>query len=407
MRFLDAHCDTIGAIWEAGADFADSGGAARTESTPAGGGVGGVASPGDSPGGRGAETGLGGAQGAGAVRSPSPVPLRPHVTLPGLKAGGIGAQVFASWVWSGKYKGREFDVGMAKVAAVRRLCADYPDDLALASTGADLAAPFRRTVDGAESATPSRVAILPSLEAADPLVGDIDNLFVFHEAGVRLLTLAWGDNPFCGSAYGGGAGLTKKGQDLVAACESLGVMVDVSHLSDQGFADICDVAERPFVASHSNCRSLCPSLRNLTDEMIRALAERGGVMGITLAPGFLSADYYEKERSVMGHSFQSVLSGDESFDDAQVHGVAALASVPRPPLSAVLDHVKWAINVGGEDSVGLGGDLDGVDYLPAGFDGVGDYPLIEELLRKGGLAPRQVDKVCHGNFLRVFQEVLG
>ncbi len=228
---------------------------------------------------------------------------------------------------------------------------------------------------------PARVAVLPSLEGADPLLGDVDNLFPFYDAGVRLLTLAWGDNPFCGSTYGEGTGLTKKGADLVAACESLGVVVDVSHLSDKGFADLCLIAERPFVASHSNCRSLCPSSRNLTDEMIRALAERGGVMGITLAPGFLSPDYYEKERIVLGRSFQTVLSGEETFDEAQVHGAAAMAGVPRPPLSTVLDHVRWAINLGGEDSVGLGGDLDGVDYLPAGFEGAADYPRIEELLR--------------------------
>ncbi len=286
--------------------------------------------------------------------------------------------------------------------AVRRLCAEYPADLVLASSGGDLAIPF-----AAGPMVPPRVAVLPSLEGADPLLGDVDNLFVFHDAGVRLLTLAWGDNPFCGSTYGEGTGLTKKGGDLVAACESLGVVVDVSHLSDKGFADMCQVAERPFVASHSNCRTLCPSGRNLTDEMIRALAERGGVMGITLAPGFLSPEYYEKERSVLGRSFQTVLSGKETFDDAQAREAASMAGVPRPPLSLVVDHVKWAVNVGGEDSVGLGGDLDGVDYLPAGFEGAADYPRIEELLRDGGLTPRQIDKVCHENFLRVFQEVLG
>jgi membrane dipeptidase len=383
MRFFDAHCDTIGPILESGADFL-------------------------------AERGSDGAAASAnaAARGAKGAPI-PHVTLPGLKAGGIGAQVFASWVWSGKYKGREFEAAMAKVEAVRALCAAHPDDLALASTGADLAAPFAAAgepagcVVGVAGDGRGRIAILPSLESADSLLGDVDNLFAFYEADVRLLTLAWGDNAFCGSSYGDGTGLTKKGSDLVAACESLGVMVDVSHLSDRGFTDLCQVAERPFVASHSNCRSLCPSSRNLTDEMIRALAERGGVMGITLAPGFLSAEYHEKEQVVMGRSFQAVLSGEATFDDAQDQGAGAMAAVPRPPLSTVVDHVKWAINQGGEDSVGLGGDLDGVDYLPADFEGAADYPRIERLLREGGLTPRQIDKVCYENFLRVFQEILG
>jgi membrane dipeptidase len=377
MRFFDAHCDTIGLILEAGADFL-------------------------------AEPGKGGRAAAPGAKD-APIP---HVTLPGLKAGGIGAQVFASWVWSGKYKGREFEAAMAKVEAVRALCAAYPDDLALAATGADLAAPFAAAgkaagcVVGAEGDGRGRIAVLPSLESADPLLGDVDNLFAFYEAGVRLLTLAWGDNAFCGSAFGSGTGLTKKGADLVAACESLGVMVDVSHLSDRGFTDLCQIAERPFVASHSNCRSICPSDRNLTDDMIRALADRGGVMGITFAPGFLSAEYHEKERVVSGQSFQAVLSGEKTYDDAQAKDADAMAAVPRPPLSTVVDHVKWAIDQGGEDCVGLGGDLDGVDYLPAGFEGAADYPRIEALLREGGLTPRQIDKVCHENFLRVFQEIL-
>jgi membrane dipeptidase len=339
MRFFDAHCDTIGPLLESAADF--------------------LVEPAD--------------RAAAAARGAHV----PHITLPALKTGAIGAQVFASWVWSGKYKGREFEAAMAKVEAVRRLCADHPDALFLASTGADLAAPFGASADCVVS------------------------------AGVRLLTLAWDDTPFCGSAYGGGTGLTKKGIDLVAACESLGVIVDVSHLSDQAFADVCRVAESPFIASHSNCRALCPSPRNMTDEMIRTLAERGGVMGINFAPGFLSADYFGKEQSGAGEALEAIRSGSMTYEQVQEQEVAAMADVPLPSLSTVVDHVTWAIDKGGEDCVGLGGDLDGVDYLPAGFQGAEDYPRIEELLRAGGLTASQVDKVCHRNMLRVFQEILG
>jgi len=374
MRFLDAHCDTIGPIWEGKADFAAANAAQTvTEEVSAA---------------------------HAAASSPTDHPL--HVTLPGLRAGHIGAQVFASWTWSGAHKGQEYEVGMAKVEAVRRLCADFPQDLVLALTAAELAEAF--AADGAQL---PRVAVLPSLEGADPLLGDVDNLFAFHDAGVRLLTLAWGDNPFCGSTYGDGTGLTKKGADLVAACESLGVMVDVSHLSDQAFKDVCDVAERPFVASHSNCRWLCPHPRNLTDDMIRTLAQRGGVVGISLAPEFLSAGYYEAERAATGNWYAAVSSGQRTLEQVTAGIADAMAAEPRPPLSLIVDHVRWAIDVGGEDCVGLGGDLDGVDRLPAGFAGVQDYPRIEDLLRQSGLPERQIEKVCYGNFLRVFQEVLG
>jgi len=374
MRFFDAHCDTIGKIWEGGADFA---------ADPPDGGL--------------------------------------HVTLPGLRAAGMCAQVFASWVFSQKYKGCEFEVGLAKVEAVRRLCHDHPGDLFLVERSAQLAKVCGRVDAGASAEPPqasaaaygaeptgrdSRVAVIASLEGADPLQGNVDNLAVFYGVGVRLLTLAWGDNDFCGAVHGDGRGLTKRGLDLVAACEEQAVMVDVSHASDQAFVDICRVATRPFMASHSNCRSLCPNPRNLTDDMIRAVAEQGGVIGISLVPGFLSADFYEQTRNAVEEFWASVAAGTATFEEAGRKCSAAEALVPRPPLELIVDHILWAINVGGEDAVGLGGDLDGVDVLPLGLDGVGHYPRIAELLSRAGLTSAQVRKVCYGNFARIFEETL-
>jgi membrane dipeptidase len=373
VRFFDAHCDTIGKIWEGKADFAADGG-----------------SPGADL----------------------------HVTLPGLRTAGVCAQVFASWAWSEMYKGREQEAGLAKVEAVRQLCDRYPADLFLALTGAEiaeacqgsgpggpgaLAAPGRRDDSGGQRA---RIAVVASLEGANPLLGDVDNLALFYDAGVRLLTLAWGDNAFLGSVFGNGGGLARKGADLVEACEERRVLVDVSHASDDAFRDICQVATRPFVASHSNCRSLCPSPRNLTDEMIRAVAERGGVVCATLAPGFLSTGFLEEERPISEAFFRAVAAGTETVEEAGRRSAAATAQIPRPPLGLIVDQVLRAINVGGEDAVGLGGDLDGIDALPAGLDGVAGYPRIAELLAKAGLGQAQLEKVCHGNLARLFQEVL-
>jgi membrane dipeptidase len=235
----------------------------------------------------------------------------------------------------------------------------------------------------------------------------VDNLAVFRDAGVRLITLAWHDSPFCGSSYGSGTGLTAAGVELVEACEDTRVLIDVSHASDQAFADVCRVAVKPFIASHSNCRGLCPSPRNLTDDMIRAIGERGGVVGITLAPSFLSADYYRQTKSINDEFWRSVEDGMAAVEEAGRKSAAAEALIPRPPLDLIVQHVLHAIRVGGEDSVALGGDLDGVDALPAGLDGVADYPRIAELLAGAGLAPARVAKICHGNLARVFKEVLG
>ncbi len=396
MRFFDAHCDTIGKIWEGKADFvtgaiADDGAAAR----------------------RGAAGGP--RDGASPGATPSTPDSTLHVTLPGLQTAGVRAQVFASWVWSTAYPGREMEVGLGKVDAVRRLCVDYADDLFLALTGTEIADACAAPIAGAVPDAPPgvkgthpRTAVIAGLESADPLLGDVDNLELFYRAGVRLLTLAWGDNAFCGSASGQGGGLTGEGVALVTACEEKHVLVDVSHASDQAFVDICRVATRPFVASHSNCRSLCPNPRNLTDDMIRSVGERGGVVGICLVPAFLSAEYYARDLPASQAFWRAVAAGTPFEEAARPSGAAgsAEAVVPRPPLKLVAEHVRHAINVGGEDSVGLGGDLDGVDNLPAGLDGVAGYPRITELLVKAGLTPEQVEKVCYRNLARVFRETV-
>ncbi|MFH0916544.1 MAG: dipeptidase [bacterium] len=345
--FFDAHCDTIQKVVERGADFAASEGM--------------------------------------------------HVTLPGMIEAGICAQVFAAWAVAGQLKGREDEVAMQMVEAVGTLCSEHPDRLTLARTAADIEA---------ACAGSGRIAAIPSLEGADPLKGEPLALALFYQAGVRVLTLAWADNSFSGTALGSGSGLTKKGQDLVGFCEELGVVVDVSHASDQAFWDVCAVSTKPFVASHSNCRALCPNARNLTDGMIRAIGDRGGVVGVNLYSGFLSPAFFAEEKDCLEEALGAVQAGERTLEEAGEAISAFHAGIPRPPLSLLVDHVKHIVNVGGEDCVGLGGDLDGIDSTPVGMDGVADYPKIAELLIGAGLASAQVEKFCHRNLVRVFRAVM-
>lgn len=350
--FFDAHCDTFLRVVETGADFE-------------------------------------GANPAGAAEL--------HITLPGMIQAGVRMQVFAAWTLAERLQGREDQVAMQVVEAVNATCRAHSERFVLVRTRADLQA---------AAAHPAKIGALCALESADPLKGDPQALDRYYEAGVRLLTLVWGDNAFCGATFGSGTGLTHKGRELVARCEALGVMVDVSHASDAGFWDVCQVATKPFVASHSNCRTLCSSTRNLTDEMIRALAERGGVVGINLAPGFLSQElstrYAEHRDKVMSEPGADTLT----IDEVGARMTEFNRSLPRPPLSLVADHVRHLIKVGGEVCVGFGGDLDGVDSLPEGMEGVADYLKFIDLLKAAGLSSSQVDKVCHGNMMRVFGEVL-
>ena len=147
---------------------------------------------------------------------------------------------------------------------------------------------------------------------------------------------------------------------------------------------------------------MCGSPRNLSDEMIRALAERGGVMGINLCPSFLSHEFFEAERRATAPYMAAWHAGELTLDEAGEKAAAYVRSLPRPPLETVVEHVRHAIDVGGEDCVGLGGDLDGVDALPARIDGVHDYPRLVESLVAGGLTHIQLEKVCSRNFRRVF-----
>jgi membrane dipeptidase len=140
--------------------------------------------------------------------------------------------------------------------------------------------------------------------------------------------------------------------------------------------------------------------------MIRALAERGGVAGINLSPGFLSQDHSTRYSEYRDKVMSEPGADQLTIDEIGLHMTEFEHSLPLAPLSLVADHVKHLVSVGGEDCVGFGGDLDGVDSLPAGMAGVADYLKFIDLLRAAGLSSSQVDKICHGNMLRVFGEVL-
>ncbi len=347
LRFFDAHCDTILKIVENEADFTAFG------ST--------------------------------------------HVNLPGMISAGVCTQVFAACVIARHSRGREDEIAMSMVKAVETLCDAHSDRLVLGRSFSEIEA---------ACAGSGHIALISSLEGADPLMGDPGALAAFYSAGVRLLTVAWADNDFAGTARGSGAGLSRKGEDLVSLCEDLGVVVDVSHASDQAFWDVCAATAKPFVASHSNSRALCANPRNLTDEMIRTIGERGGVVGLNLYSGFLSSEFSsaadEFERRIM----RAVDSGEKTNEEAGAAISSFVAGLRRPPLSLFADHIKHAVKVGGEDCVAVGGDLDGVDSLPSEIDGVADYPKIAQLLGQVGLTEGQIEKVCWRNLERVFREVM-
>jgi membrane dipeptidase len=207
-----------------------------------------------------------------------------HVTFPAMREAGIRAQIFACFVLSEQHPGEETERAEKMMRAIGAMAEETRGEMRVARTRGELAAAF----DG------GAIAAILGLEGADPLEGRAERLRHFADLGVRDLIFAWKDNPFSGTAFGEDTPLTREGQRLLGLAEELRVMVDVSHLSDRAFGDVCRMATRPFVASHSDCRALCPSPRNLTDPMIRELADRGGVMGINLGPHFLDPGFHRR-----------------------------------------------------------------------------------------------------------------
>jgi membrane dipeptidase len=315
-----------------------------------------------------------------------------HLDFPRLTSTGVRAQVFACFVLSERYPGEEAQRATALL--------DTLDEMILASAGGLEVARSAADLRGAFEGGPA--AAIVGLEGADPLEDRAENIRAFYDRGVRDVIFAWKDNAFSGTASGKDSPLTREGRRLLGLCEELGAMVDVSHLSDSAFAEVCAAARMPFIASHSNCRAICPSPRNLTDEMIRALADRGGVMGINLSTSFLSPETLEAWKAVKAQYDGEILDWRERERIAR----EIAPTIPRPPFEWIVKHVRHAIDVGGEDVVGLGGDLDGILHLPEGIDGVEDYGAIPTWLREAGLTERQIGKLCHRNLLRVFEEVL-
>ncbi len=319
--------------------------------------------------------------------------------------GGLDAPFFSIYVPpEDEERGTAKETADELIDLVERLVADSPRKFALARSAGEV----RRAVqDG-------RIAILLGMENGSPIEGRLENLEHFFQRGVRYVTLCHGkDNHICDSSYdpsGTHGGLSPFGREVVLRMNELGCLVDVSHVDDDTFWQVIELTRAPVIASHSSLRHFVPGFeRNMSDDMLRALAENGGVIQINFGSGFLTkaanehflqrwntAEAFAKERGVEPESpeveaFLAEWDREHPFPYADVKHVA--------------DHIDHAVQIAGIDHVGLGSDFDGVsDTLPTGLKDVSHYPnLIAELLRRG-YSEREIEKICSGNVLRVMEE---
>jgi membrane dipeptidase len=313
-----------------------------------------------------------------------------QVDLPRLLEGGVGCSVFAcfaSRLDHGDRVAERADRMLDAVAALERF-----ERVAIPRTAEDLAA-LRDDR--------SKIGVLPAVECGEALDARLERLERFKRRGVVYMTLAWTDNELAGAAFGDTRGLTELGREVVREMERLDILVDVSHMSDAAVADTLGTAKRTVIASHSNCRALCGSPRNLTDDQIRAISERGGVIGISFVPGFLADRTREAENPIMQRIISRAKESPGGLTAAMHAARAELGEVPLPNADAIVDHVDHLAEVGGVGCVAFGSDLDGVLYTPSDVRDCTAFPLLLRKLRERGFTTDDLRRICWDNWSRV------
>ena len=287
---------------------------------------------------------------------------------------------------------------------VEEIAIQAPDSFAIA-----------HSVDELRSLFAAGIFALPmGIENGAAIEDDLSAVQHFYDRGVRYITLSHSEpNLICDSSYSTdrpSKGLSPFGREVVAEMNRLGIMVDISHVTDDTFFQAIEFSKAPMIASHSCCRHFTPGFeRNMTDEMITLLAEKGGVIQIAYAPGFLSEAAQKQSSELWAIMRQYMAENDVAMGGPEIQEQIALYYEKNPKVetsvSDVVDHIEHVINLVGIDHVGIGSDFDGISSAPTGLEDVSTYPnLIEELLRRG-LTEQDIRKICGENLLRVWTDV--
>ncbi|MBO6505988.1 MAG: dipeptidase [Kordiimonadaceae bacterium] len=291
------------------------------------------------------------------------------------------------------------------IALVERMETDAPEKFAIARTVADLEAAFFT----------GKIALPLGMENGAPIMGDLANLDYFFERGIRYITLTHSRaNHISDSSYDENkvwGGLSDFGKQVVAKMNDLGIMVDVSHISDEAYWDVMEITKTPVIASHSSARHFTPGFeRNMNDEMIKALATNGSVIMINYGSSFVTeeANQYRPKRAAAyeAHLAENNIEDSDEVRAAFVAEYQKTTPYPYATLEQVLDHFDHVVRIAGINHVGIGSDYDGVgDSLPIGLKDVSSYPALAEGLLRRGYSEEDVKKVLSGNVLRVWRTV--
>jgi membrane dipeptidase len=325
--------------------------------------------------------------------------------------GGLDAQFFSIWVEPQLFGGggaRAMERADVQIAAVKNLVQKHPETWALATSAADI-----RRIAGE-----GKMAALLGLEGGYALDEKLENVQRYFEMGVRYMSPAWSvSTSWAGSSgdeVGSSRGLNEFGVNVIREMNRLGMMADVSHVSDKTFWDIIENSRSPVIATHSGCRAIANVPRNLTDDMIKAIAKSGGVVNVIFYPEHLEPGYGEKKKQVDNEIASMVQRASDNEPGDAVHKKMARDRVRReefarrlPPVSVsrLVDHIDHVVKLVGIDHVGIGSDFDGVQITLSDLATVADLPNLTVELMRRGYSEAEIDKILGGNMLRVMETV--
>jgi membrane dipeptidase len=337
-------------------------------------------------------------------------PNTSHMTdIPRMKKGGMGAQFFAVYVSASYVEGNHAaNRTLQMIDTVKHdIIEKYPNDFLFALTADDVRRAHQQ----------HKIAALMGIEGGHAIEDSLRLLRDFYALGIRYMTLThsnsnhWADSS--GDANKPNNGLTAFGKDVVREMNRLGMIVDISHVADKTFWDALETSAAPPFASHSSCRAISPAPRNMTDEMIQALAKKGGVVQINFSCDFLNPEIEkenavtaDKRRALRDQLAQKYANDPDGLRKAMLEASGAVGgSSKRATLADVVKHINRVVELAGVDAVGLGSDFDGIGCAPTGLDSVDKWPNLTRALLEEGYTAAEIRKIYGENILRVMSAV--
>ena len=330
----------------------------------------------------------------------TPPEIAMHTDLMRLRKGHVGAQFWSVYVPSNPNEAQAVQQTLEQIDVMKRLVARYPDDLALASTSAELEKAMKA----------GKVAGMLGMEGGHSIGSSLAVLRQMYDLGARYMTLthsknlSWADAATDAPAHDG---LTDFGRQVVREMNRIGMIVDLSHVSEATMKDALETSHAPVMFSHSGVRANNPHPRNVPDSVLPAVKANGGIVMIVLLPSFLDADVRAQglARTAEAARLKSLYPGDPAAEAAALKTWDAANPAPTTSVAKVADHIDHLKKTIGVDHIGLGGDYDGMDSAPVGMEDVSGYPALFTELAKRGYSQADLEKIASGNMLRVLKAV--